>query len=149
MSACPTPEPLVWVTSSFSDGGANCVMVGRGTAGVVGVRDSKATDVPTIMFSVTAWSRFLDVVKAEIAEHEPVASPQNKTELYGLDLSDVTWLSAAGSSPVDRVEMAHLPDGAIALRHPMAETALRYTCAEWIAFRRGVRAGEFGVSTAA
>ncbi|WP_326646898.1 DUF397 domain-containing protein [Streptosporangium sp. NBC_01755] len=149
MSVCPTPESLAWVTSSFSDGGANCVMVGRGTADVVAVRDSKAADIPAIMFSVMAWSQFLDVVKAEAADHELVASPQNKTELYDLDLSDVAWLSAAGSSPADRVEMAHLPKGAIALRHPMAKTTLRYTCTEWIAFKHGVQVGEFAVSTAA
>ncbi|WP_436761604.1 DUF397 domain-containing protein [Streptosporangium sp. V21-05] len=149
MSVHPTPESLIWVKSSFSDGGANCVMVGRGSADVVGVRDSKAADLPAIMFSVTAWSQFLDVVKVEAADHELVASPQNKTELYDLDLSGLTWLSAAGSSPVDRVEIAQLPNGAIALRHPMVETTLRYTCTEWIAFGRGVRASEFDVSTAA
>lgn len=149
MSVHPTPESLVWVKSSFSDGGANCVMVGRGSADVVGVRDSKAVDMPAIMFSVTAWSQFLDVVKTEIADHELVASPQYKADLYDLDLSGVTWLSATGSSPVDRVEMAHLPNGAIALRHPMAETTLRYTCAEWVAFKRGVRVGEFDMSATA
>ncbi|MEU4406660.1 hypothetical protein AB0F88_19245 [Streptosporangium sp. NPDC023963] len=101
-----------------------------------------------IMFSVMARSRFLDVVKAGIADHELVASPQDKAEPYDLDLSGVTWLGAAGSGPVDRVETAHPPGGATAPRRSEVETTLRHTCTEWIAFRRGPRAGEFDVSTA-
>lgn len=138
-----TPESLTWTTSSFSDGGANCVMVGRGAADVVGVRDSKAPDLPAIMFSVTAWAQFLDAVNAEVVDHRFTASPQGKTELYNLDLSGVTWLNTAGSSLADRVEVAHLPDGAIALRHPMVEVSLRYTHAEWIAFKHGVHPEKF------
>ncbi|MFD8559664.1 DUF397 domain-containing protein [Streptosporangium canum] len=149
MITYPAPESLVWTTSSFSDGGANCVMVGRGVANIVGVRDSKAPDMPAIMFSVAAWSRFLDAVKAETTDDGVIASPQDKTDLYALDLSDMTWRGALETNPADRVETAHLPAGAIALRHPATKTTLRYTHAEWIAFVRGVQAREFEASAAA
>ncbi|MBA0053955.1 DUF397 domain-containing protein [Streptomyces sp. AJS327] len=68
-----------------------------------------------------------------------------KAELYELDLSDVTWLSAPDSTPNDRLEIAKLPGGAVALRNPADPngTVLRYTAAEWEAFTLGVRDGEF------
>lgn len=68
-----------------------------------------------------------------------------KTELYALDLSGVTWLSAPGSTANDRLEIAKLPGGAVAMRNPMDPngTVLRYTSAEWEAFTLGVRDGEF------
>lgn len=68
-----------------------------------------------------------------------------KSDLYALDLRDVTWTSAPGSDPDDRLEVAVLPGGAVALRNPKDpnHTILRYTPAEWEAFVRGVRDGEF------
>ncbi|MFG1879576.1 DUF397 domain-containing protein [Sphaerisporangium sp. NPDC049003] len=150
MTTCPVPESLIWTTSSFSDGGANCVMVGRGATDFVGVGDSKTADMPAIMFPITAWSQFLNTIKtdplnAEPIDDEPIAWPQEKSALYELDLTGVTWQSAPGSSPTDRVEIALLGDGAVALRHPKSTTPLRYTRGEWRAFTRGVMANEFDV----
>jgi hypothetical protein len=73
---------------------------------------------------------------------------RNKADLYALDLGDVTWLSAPGSDPKDRLEIAQLPGGAVALRNPVDPhgTVLRSTAAEWEAFRLGVRDGEFGTT---
>ena len=68
-----------------------------------------------------------------------------KSELYAMDISDVTWLSAPGSTSDDRIEIAYLPGGAVALRNPSDPngTVLRYTAGEWRAFVLGVRDGEF------
>jgi Domain of unknown function (DUF397) len=69
-----------------------------------------------------------------------------KAELYALDLTDVTWLSApGGGASEDRVEIAHLPGGAVAMRNPAdpSGTVLRYTAKEWEAFVLGARDGEF------
>jgi hypothetical protein len=70
---------------------------------------------------------------------------REKAELYALDISDATWLSAPGSNSEDRIEIAYLPGGAVALRNPSDPdgTVLRYTAAEWHAFVLGVRDGEF------
>jgi Domain of unknown function (DUF397) len=71
---------------------------------------------------------------------------REKAELYALDLTDVTWLGAPGGSSEDRVEIAHLPGGAVAMRNPAdpSGTVLRYTAKEWEAFVLGARDGEFG-----
>ncbi|WP_405998152.1 DUF397 domain-containing protein [Streptomyces sp. NBC_00829] len=70
---------------------------------------------------------------------------RQKEELYALDISGVEWLSAPGTSQdEERVEIAHLPDGAVAMRSSLdPETVLRYTEAEWRAFVLGARDGEF------
>ncbi|MCC3771163.1 DUF397 domain-containing protein [Streptomyces sp. UNOC14_S4] len=70
---------------------------------------------------------------------------RNKADLYTLELSGVRWLSAPRSDPNDRIEIAHLPGGAVALRAAKDPngTVLRYTAAEWDAFTRGVRDGSF------
>ncbi|MEC4019175.1 DUF397 domain-containing protein [Streptomyces sp. H27-D2] len=73
-----------------------------------------------------------------------MADTREKAELYALDISDVEWLSAPGGSAEERVEIAYLPGGAVAMRssaHP--ETVLRYTEGEWRAFVLGARDGEF------
>ncbi|WP_411146428.1 DUF397 domain-containing protein [Streptomyces sp. x-80] len=72
-----------------------------------------------------------------------------KAELYALDLTGVTWLSAPGSDMADRLEVAKLPGGAVAMRNPADPrgTVLRYTAAEWQAFTLGVRDGEFDLSS--
>ncbi|MBT2366151.1 DUF397 domain-containing protein [Streptomyces sp. ISL-10] len=71
----------------------------------------------------------------------------DKSALYSLDLSDVEWLGAPGSDPHDRVEIARLPHGAVAMRNAACpeDPPLRYTAAEWKAFTLGVRDGEFDV----
>ncbi|GHI06530.1 hypothetical protein AQI88_19475 [Streptomyces cellostaticus] len=68
-----------------------------------------------------------------------------KADLYALDLAHVRWEKSSYSlANGDCVEVAHLPGGAVALRdskNPHRE-ALRFTSAEWSAFRRGIVAGE-------
>ncbi|MFD7440723.1 DUF397 domain-containing protein [Streptomyces sp. NPDC059909] len=70
---------------------------------------------------------------------------RQKEELYALDISDVEWHGAPGTSPdEERVEIAYLPGGAVAMRSSLEpETVLRYTEAEWRAFVLGARDGEF------
>ncbi|MEU9854335.1 DUF397 domain-containing protein [Streptomyces sp. NPDC047974] len=74
-----------------------------------------------------------------------MGSAQEKDELYALDISDVEWIGAPGTSPdEERVEIAHLPHGAVAMRSSLDHgTVLRYTEAEWTAFVLGARDGEF------
>ncbi len=54
--------------------------------------------------------------------------PAGKDELYALDISDVTWLSAPGTEEAEeRVEIAHLPGGGVAMRSSLdPDTVLRY-----------------------
>ncbi|MFI1796572.1 DUF397 domain-containing protein [Streptomyces sp. NPDC020379] len=74
-----------------------------------------------------------------------MAVTRDKADLYALDLGDAKWISAPGAAPDDRIEIAKLPGGAIALRVPTDPngTILRYTADEWKAFVLGVRDGEF------
>ncbi|MFJ8000472.1 DUF397 domain-containing protein [Streptomyces sp. NPDC096310] len=74
-----------------------------------------------------------------------MGTQQEKDELYALDISGVEWQGAPGTSPdEERVEIAYLPDGAVAMRSSMDhDTVLRYTEAEWRAFVLGARDGEF------
>lgn len=75
-----------------------------------------------------------------------MADAKEKDELYALDISGVEWLSAPGSTTEERVEIAYLPNGAVAMRNSAdPETVLRYTEAEWRAFVLGARDGEFDV----
>lgn len=48
--------------SSHSDGGEGCVETARLSATHL-VRDSKDPDGPTLAFSSSAWTRFLDQIK--------------------------------------------------------------------------------------
>ncbi|MGW3073882.1 DUF397 domain-containing protein [Kitasatospora sp. NPDC001132] len=68
-----------------------------------------------------------------------------KAALYALDLSAAVWLAAPGSDPADRLEVASLPDGAVALRHSADPkgTILRFDANEWKAFLLGLEDGEF------
>ena len=64
------------------------------------------------------------------------------------DLSEVTWRKSSRSGPQggNCVEIAHLPDGQVAIRdsrHP-AGPALIFTPDKWTAFVGGARNGEFG-----
>ncbi|MEV6398608.1 DUF397 domain-containing protein [Streptomyces sp. NPDC051907] len=70
---------------------------------------------------------------------------RQKEELYALDISGVEWLGAPGTrQDEERVEIAHLPGGAVAMRSSLdPDTVLRYTEAEWRAFVLGARDGEF------
>ncbi|MFD6533403.1 DUF397 domain-containing protein [Streptomyces sp. NPDC060184] len=77
-----------------------------------------------------------------------MGTQQEKDELYALDITDAVWLSAPGTeNDEERVEIAHLPEGAVAMRSSLdPETVLRYTEAEWRAFVLGARDGEFDLT---
>lgn len=69
-----------------------------------------------------------------------------KGQLYDLDLTGLVWRKASASGGAGGcVEVADLPEGAKAVRDSKNPElpALRYTAAEWTAFRAGVIAGEF------
>ncbi|MGW6360421.1 DUF397 domain-containing protein [Streptomyces sp. NPDC055092] len=87
----------------------------------------------------------------ESPEDVAARKEREKNELYALDISDVTWHSAPGTADhEERVEIAYLPAGAVAMRSSMEpETVLRYTEAEWTAFVLGARDGEFDLEDAA
>lgn len=73
-----------------------------------------------------------------------MASEQEKAELYAMDISDAVWESAPGGPEEEKVEIAHLAGGAVAMRNSKdPNTVLRYTEAEWRAFVLGARDGEF------
>lgn len=75
------------------------------------------------------------------------ADAQDKSALYSLDLSEAQGAGAPGSNPHDRVEIAHLPGGAVAMRNAAdsEDPPLRYTTTEWEAFTLGIGDGEFDV----
>jgi hypothetical protein len=57
---------VLWRKSSYSNGQANCVEVvamGGGPA-FVAVRDSKAPDAPSLIFTARAWGQFTDSIEA-------------------------------------------------------------------------------------
>ena len=68
-----------------------------------------------------------------------------KAVLYAMDISGVEWVGAPAKPGEDRVEIAYLPEGAVAMRNGADPDGpvLRYTAAEWRAFVLGVRDGEF------
>lgn len=67
---------------------------------------------------------------------------------YGAIFLDMalTWIKSSLSEAGNCAEVAHLPDGGVAMRdgrHPEAE--LRFTREEWDCFLDGARKGEFDV----
>ncbi|MFB7709426.1 DUF397 domain-containing protein [Streptomyces sp. NPDC056105] len=87
----------------------------------------------------------------ESPEEIKARKEREKNELYALDISDAEWHSAPGTEDhEERVEIAYLPAGAVAMRSSMEpETVLRYTEAEWTAFVLGARDGEFDLEDVA
>lgn len=69
----------------------------------------------------------------------------DKRALYALDLAEFEWVGAPGSDPTNRVEIAYLPEGAVAMRHSAEPGGriLRFNATEWNAFKLGVADGEF------
>ncbi|WAL95959.1 DUF397 domain-containing protein [Streptomyces sp. Je 1-369] len=68
-----------------------------------------------------------------------------KSDLYALDISHVTWEKSSFSlANGDCVEVAYLPGGAVALRDSKNPhvAPLRFASAEWTAFRSGIKADE-------
>ncbi|MER6673698.1 DUF397 domain-containing protein [Streptomyces sp. NPDC000983] len=88
---------------------------------------------------------------AETDEETKARKDRERDELYALDISGVEWRSAPGTEAhEERVEIAYLPAGAVAMRSSLDPgTVLRYTAAEWRAFVLGARDGEFDVESAA
>ena len=65
----------LWRKSSYSNGQANCVevaAVGDGRT-VVAVRDSKAPDSPSLIFTARVWRQFMDSVEPTQKASQPVA----------------------------------------------------------------------------
>lgn len=87
----------------------------------------------------------------ESPEEIKARKEREKNELYALDISGAEWHSAPGTEDhEERVEIAYLPAGAVAMRSSMEpETVLRYTEAEWTAFVLGARDGEFDLEDVA
>jgi len=87
---------------------------------------------------------------ADTEEQIKARKARERDELYALDISGVTWQSAPGTEEdEERVEIAYLPDGAVAMRSSLDPgTVLRYTEAEWRAFVLGARDGEFDLESA-
>lgn len=48
-----------WFKSSYSGGGNDCVEIAYLDGGMVGVRDSKNTDGPALIFTPSEWDAFL------------------------------------------------------------------------------------------
>jgi len=59
--------------------------------------------------------------------------------------SDLTWFKSSESGANGCVEVAHLPQGGVALRDSKDRNLVPhvYTRDEWAAFTAGVKAGEF------
>lgn len=73
-----------------------------------------------------------------------MGTQQEKDELYAMDISRAIWQSAPGGPEDEKVEVAYLEGGAVAMRNSKdPDTVLRYTAAEWRAFVLGARDGEF------
>ncbi|MCE7080027.1 DUF397 domain-containing protein [Streptomyces sp. ST2-7A] len=80
--------------------------------------------------------------EAEIAARKE----REKDELYAMDISGAEWVGSPEGPQDERVEIAHLEGGAIAMRNSAdPETVLRFTPAEWEAFVLGARDGEFDI----
>ncbi|MFJ3280086.1 DUF397 domain-containing protein [Streptomyces halstedii] len=59
---------VVWRRSSYSNGqGGDCVEVADGFPGMLPVRDSKHPQGPALVFGASAWSAFVNEVKANPA----------------------------------------------------------------------------------
>jgi hypothetical protein len=103
-----------WRTSSFSSNGASCVEILEAD-GATYLRDTKEHGEGAVLhLDGTAWSAFL----REVAQDAP---------------------SANGA-----VEVTADADGGRLVRETSSDAVLLFRDDEWVAFRRGVLAGEFG-----
>jgi hypothetical protein len=103
-----------WRTSSFSSNGASCVEVLEAD-GATYLRDTKEHGEGAVLhLDRPAWTAFLD----EVARDAPSANGA---------------VDVAEGGDGDRLVLEH-SSGAV----------LRFRDDEWVAFRRGVLAGEFG-----
>jgi hypothetical protein len=72
MSSADPPD-LLWRKSSYSNGQANCVEVAsvRGRRMYVAVRDGKAPDATSVIFTARAWRQFTDSLKLIRRDPQP------------------------------------------------------------------------------
>lgn len=56
------PEFTTWAKSTKSGGGDNCVEVAFAPGGAVGVRHSRRTDGPVLVFARSEWDAFVEGV---------------------------------------------------------------------------------------
>ena len=64
MDSCDTFSDGAWRTASFcGPNGGNCVAVNLGARGHVGIRDTKATSGPVLVFDGPGWDAFLTVTR--------------------------------------------------------------------------------------
>ncbi|MEU6023184.1 DUF397 domain-containing protein [Micromonospora sp. NPDC047134] len=54
-----------WRKATYSSDQGNCVEVADDLGGVVGVRDSKDTTGPVLLFAPTQWRSFVETIKAD------------------------------------------------------------------------------------
>ncbi|MEJ2886741.1 DUF397 domain-containing protein [Actinomycetospora aeridis] len=110
-----------WRTSSFSSNGASCVEVLEAD-GATYLRDTKENGEGAVLhLDAQAWSAFLD----EVARDVPSAN----------GAVEVTTPDARA-------------DGGRAVLEHSSGAVLHFRDDEWVAFRRGVLAGEFGAPRA-
>jgi hypothetical protein len=62
--AVPSLTGAVWVTSSYSDGGQQCVQVAVNVPGLTPVRDSKDPAGPALLFPRRAFTQFVNATAA-------------------------------------------------------------------------------------
>ncbi|WP_255665077.1 MULTISPECIES: DUF397 domain-containing protein [unclassified Nocardia] len=58
-----------WFKSSRSGGDKNCVEVSFAANNLVGVRDSKNSSGPVLVFTVDEWSAFIGAVATGVFDH--------------------------------------------------------------------------------
>ncbi|MFE3190432.1 DUF397 domain-containing protein [Nocardia sp. NPDC059240] len=116
-----------WFKSSYSQAGGECVEVAFLGAGAVGIRDSKDSGGPALVFAPQEWDAF--------------ASSVHRGEF------DAGWFKSSYSQGGQEcVEVAFLHTGAVGVRDSKdaGGPALVFAPLEWDAFTSGVRSGEFG-----
>ncbi|MER8184803.1 DUF397 domain-containing protein [Kitasatospora sp. NPDC094015] len=52
-------NPGIWLKSSYSNGGGQCIEISPGHPGVVPVRDSKDPHGPVLQVDARAWAAFV------------------------------------------------------------------------------------------